>query len=50
MAIKNVHKGETPDEIAKREDRFFREVAMLSEVQQKNLVKVVDLFLELMSV
>lgn len=40
VAIKIVHKGETPDEIAKREARFAREVAMLSRVQHKNLVKV----------
>lgn len=41
VAIKIVHKGETPEEIAKREARFGREVAMLSRVQHKNLVKVV---------
>ncbi|KAL2532274.1 Protein kinase superfamily protein [Abeliophyllum distichum] len=41
VAIKIVHKGETPEEVAKREDRFAREVAMLSKVQHKNLVKVV---------
>jgi serine/threonine protein kinase len=40
VAIKVVHKGETPEEIAKREARFAREVAMLSRVQHKNLVKV----------
>lgn len=40
VAIKIVHKGETPEEIAKREARFGREVAMLSRVQHKNLVKV----------
>lgn len=40
VAIKMVHKGETPEEIAKREARFAREVAMLSRVQHKNLVKV----------
>lgn len=40
VAIKIVHKGETPEEIAKRESRFAREVAMLSRVQHKNLVKV----------
>ncbi|XP_062170325.1 serine/threonine-protein kinase STY13 [Alnus glutinosa] len=39
VAIKVVHKGETPEEIAKREARFAREVAMLSRVQHKNLVK-----------
>lgn len=41
MAIKIIHKGETPEEIAKRDARFAREVAMLSRVQHKNLVKVV---------
>lgn len=40
VAIKIVHKGETPEEIAKRESRFAREVSMLSRVQHKNLVKV----------
>lgn len=41
VAIKIVHKGETPEEITKKEARFAREVAMLSRVQHKNLVKVV---------
>ncbi|XP_057791709.1 serine/threonine-protein kinase STY13-like [Salvia miltiorrhiza] len=41
VAIKIVHRGETPDEIAKREGRFDREVAMLSKVQHKNLVKFI---------
>ncbi|XP_059294223.1 serine/threonine-protein kinase STY13-like isoform X1 [Lycium ferocissimum] len=40
VAIKIVHRGETPEEITKREARFGREVAMLSRVQHKNLVKV----------
>ena len=40
VAIKVVHKGEIAEEIAKREARFAREVAMLSRVQHKNLVKV----------
>ena len=44
VAIKIVHRGETPEEIAKREGRFAREVAMLSRVQHKNLVKVVNNF------
>ncbi|KAL6587452.1 hypothetical protein OROMI_000430 [Orobanche minor] len=39
VAIKIVHRGETPEEIAKRESRFGREVSMLSRVQHKNLVK-----------
>ncbi|EEF51921.1 serine/threonine-protein kinase STY13 [Ricinus communis] len=41
VAVKIVHKGETPEEISKREARFAREVAMLSRVQHKNLVKFV---------
>ncbi|KAK3439883.1 serine/threonine-protein kinase STY13 [Eucalyptus grandis] len=41
VAIKIIHKGETPEEIAKREARFAREVAMLSRVQHKNLVKFI---------
>lgn len=41
VAIKVVHRGETPEEIAKREGRFAREVAMLSRVQHKNLVKFI---------
>lgn len=41
VAIKIGHRGDTPEEIAKREVRFAREVAMLSKVQHKNLVKVV---------
>nr|XP_010912976.1 serine/threonine-protein kinase STY13 [Elaeis guineensis] len=39
VAIKIVHRGETPEEKAKREGRFMREVAMLSRVPHKNLVK-----------
>ncbi|XP_039009958.1 serine/threonine-protein kinase STY13-like [Hibiscus syriacus] len=41
VAIKVVRKGETPEEIARREGRFAREVAMLSRVQHKNLVKFI---------
>ncbi|KAK6913068.1 Serine-threonine/tyrosine-protein kinase, catalytic domain [Dillenia turbinata] len=41
VAIKIVPKGETPEEIAKKEARFAREVAMLSRVQHKNLVKFI---------
>lgn len=44
MAIKILHKGDTPQEKAKRESRFAREVVMLSRVQHKNLVKVGWLF------
>lgn len=40
VAIKIVHRGETPEEITKKEGRFAREVAMLSRVQHKNLVEV----------
>jgi hypothetical protein len=39
--MKIVHKGDTPEEITKREGMFLREVTMLSRVQHKNLVKVV---------
>ena len=42
VAIKIIRRGETPEEIAKTEARFAREVAMLSKVQHKNLAKVVD--------
>lgn len=41
VAVKIVNKGETPEEIARREARFAREVAMLSKVQHKNLVKFI---------
>ncbi|KAL6960535.1 hypothetical protein U1Q18_038298 [Sarracenia purpurea var. burkii] len=41
VAIKIVPKGDTPEEIAKREGRFAREVAMLSRVQHRNLVKFI---------
>ncbi|XP_051117942.1 serine/threonine-protein kinase STY13-like [Andrographis paniculata] len=41
VAIKIVHKGEAPEEIAKRDARFGREVEMLSRVQHKNLVKFI---------
>nr|GEV43218.1 serine/threonine-protein kinase HT1-like [Tanacetum cinerariifolium] len=41
VAIKIVNKGETPEEIAKINGRFVREVAMLSKVQHKNLVKFI---------
>lgn len=41
VAVKIVHRGDTPDEIAKREGRFAREVAMLSRVQHKNLAKFI---------
>ncbi|KAG6424760.1 hypothetical protein SASPL_115180 [Salvia splendens] len=41
VAIKIVEKGDTAEEIAKKEARFAREVAMLSRVQHKNLVKFI---------
>lgn len=40
VAIKIVHKGDTPEDVVKRQGRFLREVTMLSRVQHKNLVKV----------
>lgn len=42
VAIKIIRRGETPEEIAKTEARFAREVAMLAKVQHKNLAKVVS--------
>nr|XP_043615881.1 serine/threonine-protein kinase STY13-like [Erigeron canadensis] len=41
VAIKIVHRGDTPEEIAKREARFVREVATWSRVQHKNLAKFI---------
>lgn len=41
VAIKIVNRGETPEEIAKREARFAREVAMMSRVRHRNLVKFI---------
>ncbi|KAI3813128.1 hypothetical protein L1987_17844 [Smallanthus sonchifolius] len=41
VAIKLVNKGDTSEEIAKTKARFVREVAMLSKVQHKNLVKFI---------
>ncbi|XP_061337358.1 serine/threonine-protein kinase STY13-like [Gastrolobium bilobum] len=41
VAVKIINKGETPEEISRREARFAREVAMLSRVQHKNLVKFI---------
>jgi hypothetical protein len=40
VAVKIINKGETLEEISRREGRFGREVAMLSKVRHKNLVKV----------
>ncbi|XP_078447252.1 serine/threonine-protein kinase STY13-like [Wolffia australiana] len=41
VAIKIVHKADTAEEKEKREGRFAREVAMLSRVQHRNLVKFI---------
>ncbi|XP_058185376.1 serine/threonine-protein kinase STY13-like [Rhododendron vialii] len=41
VAIKMVPNGDTPEEIAKRNGRFAREVAMLTKVEHKNLVKFI---------
>ncbi|XP_022134068.1 serine/threonine-protein kinase HT1-like isoform X2 [Momordica charantia] len=41
VAIKIIRRGETPEEIAKTEARFAREVAMLAKVQHKNLAKFI---------
>ncbi|KAK9272046.1 hypothetical protein L1049_002415 [Liquidambar formosana] len=41
VAIKMVNRGDTPEDIAKKEVRFAREVEMLSRVQHKNLVKFI---------
>ncbi|OIS98791.1 PREDICTED: serine/threonine-protein kinase HT1-like [Nicotiana attenuata] len=46
VAIKVVHKGETVEEIGKREANFGREVTMLSRVQHKNLVKFIGACME----
>ncbi|KAM0944177.1 putative dual-specificity kinase TKL-Pl-4 family [Dioscorea sansibarensis] len=46
VAIKIVHKGDNPEEAAKREARFMREVNMLSRVQHKNLVKFIGACME----
>jgi len=40
VAVKILQRGETPEEKARLETRFAREVAMMSRVQHKNLVKV----------
>eukprot|EP01018_Ginkgo_biloba_P025073 Gb_07661 [translate_table: standard] len=41
VAIKIIQAGDIPEEIAKREARFAREIAMLARVQHKNLVKFI---------
>jgi len=41
VAIKIIQAGDVPEEIARREARFAREVALLARVQHKNLVKFI---------
>ncbi|KAG0464178.1 hypothetical protein HPP92_019791 [Vanilla planifolia] len=41
VAVKILHKGDTPEEALKKEASFMREVNMLSRVQHKNLVKFI---------
>lgn len=41
VAVKILQRGETPEEKARLETRFAREVAMMSKVQHKNLVKFI---------
>eukprot|EP00250_Pteridium_aquilinum_P013933 c21669_g2_i1 orf=503-1408(+) len=41
VALKLVQRGGTPEEMVKRENRFAREVSLLSRVQHKNLVKFI---------
>ncbi|KAI5068160.1 hypothetical protein GOP47_0016505 [Adiantum capillus-veneris] len=41
VALKLVQTSGTPEEVAKRESRFAREVSLLSRVQHKNLVKFI---------
>ncbi|KAK8928652.1 Serine/threonine-protein kinase HT1 [Platanthera zijinensis] len=41
VAVKIVQRGDSPEEAAKREARFRREVNMLSRVQHKSLVKFI---------
>ncbi|CAA7046593.1 unnamed protein product [Microthlaspi erraticum] len=41
VAIKIIKTGGSPEEIAKIDSRFAREIAMLSKVQHKNLVKFI---------
>ena len=40
MAIKVLHRGSTVEERAALENRFAREVNMMSRVKHENLVKV----------
>lgn len=41
VAVKILHRGETPEDEKKLEARFQREVTMMSRVQHKNLVKFI---------
>ncbi|EFJ09179.1 hypothetical protein SELMODRAFT_160379 [Selaginella moellendorffii] len=41
VAVKIIQVGDTPEDVAKARSRFVREVAMLSKVQHKNLVKFI---------
>ncbi|KAH7442418.1 hypothetical protein KP509_03G087700 [Ceratopteris richardii] len=41
VALKLVQTSGTPEEVAKRESRFAREVSLLTRVQHKNLVKFI---------
>ncbi|KAJ7539028.1 hypothetical protein O6H91_11G085800 [Diphasiastrum complanatum] len=41
VAVKIIRTGETPEEMTKARSKFAREVAMLSKVQHKNLVKFI---------
>ncbi|KAI5080842.1 hypothetical protein GOP47_0004025 [Adiantum capillus-veneris] len=41
VALKLVHRNGTPEDVAKRESRFAREVTLLCRLQHKNLVKFI---------
>lgn len=41
VALKLMQRNGTPEEVAKRENRFAREVTLLSKLQHKNLVKFI---------
>ncbi|CAL9102046.1 unnamed protein product [Musa acuminata var. zebrina] len=41
VAVKVMHKGDSQEDVAKREARYMREVAMLARGQHKNLVKFI---------
>lgn len=50
VAIKIIQLGDTPEERAKQEGRFAREITLLSRVQHKNLVKFIGACKESMMV